>query len=209
MRYGYIRVSTRRQDETRQISALLENGISRENIFIDKSSGKSFIGREEWNRMMVTIEIGDIIVVKELDRLGRNNQEIKDTFEKIKRKGAYLEFLEQPLLNTSNKSQIEIELLQPVILHLLGYFAEKERESLKQRQKEGYANLPVDEKGRKISRKKNKVIGRPNKIENLTKEQKRYIKAWLDKNIIAKECMVSTGLSKSSLYRIKKIYNTK
>ena len=74
--------------------------------------------------------IGDIIVIKELDRLGRNNAEIKETFILLKNKGVYLEFLDQPLLNTTNKSQIEIELVQPIILHLLGYFAEKEREKI-------------------------------------------------------------------------------
>ncbi|WP_238960435.1 hypothetical protein [Fusobacterium polymorphum] len=69
--------------------------------------------------------IANVIVIKELDGLGRNNSEIKETFILLKNKGVYLEFLEQPLLNTTNKSQIEIELVQPIILHLLGYFAEK------------------------------------------------------------------------------------
>lgn len=69
--------------------------------------------------------IVNVIVIKELDGLGRNNSEIKETFILLKNKGVYLEFLEQPLLNTTNKSQIEIELVQPIILHLLGYFAEK------------------------------------------------------------------------------------
>ena len=71
-----------------------------------------------------TVVINDIIVIKELDRLGRNNQEIKETFERIGKKGVFLEFLEQPLLNTSGKSEIERELIQPLVLHLMGYFAE-------------------------------------------------------------------------------------
>ena len=127
MKYGYIRVSSKKQDETRQIKALLNIGISKENIFSDKSSGKKINGRENWEKLMATVVINDIIVIKELDRLGRNNKEIKETFERIGKKGVFLEFLEQPLLNTSGKSEIERELIQPLVLHLMGYFAEKER----------------------------------------------------------------------------------
>lgn len=206
MKYGYIRVSARQQDETRQKKAIEAEGVLKENIYIEKASGKTFLGREQWEKLMAKVEIGDTIVIKELDRLGRNNKEIKETFEKIKRKGVYLEFLDQPLLNTAGKSEIEIELIQPLILHLLGYFAEKERVKIKERQKEAYESLERDEKGRRISRKKKKVIGRPNKIENLSEGQKRYIDAWIAENIQMKECSISTGLSKSSLYRIRKNY---
>ena len=167
MKYGYLRVSTNTQDETRQKEALKKYGILEENIYLDKASGKNFIDRTEWQKLLVKVIIGDTIVIKELDRLGRNNAEIKETFILLKNKGVFLEFLDQPLLNTTNKSQIEIELIQPIILHLLGYFAEKEREKLKTRQKEAYDSLEKDSKGRKISRKKKKVVGRPNKIEKI------------------------------------------
>lgn len=205
MKYGYIRVSTKSQDETRQLEALKKVGVTKENIFIDKSTGNNFIGRNEWQKLMAKIIIGDIIVIKELDRLGRNNIEIKETFELIQKKGAFLEFLEQPLLNTFNKSEIEQELLQPLILHLLGYFAEKENEKRKNRQNEAYASLEKDEKGRMISRKKNKVLGRPSKSENLNTEQKRYIKAWIDGTIKISDCIKNTGIKKTTLYKIKKL----
>ncbi len=205
MKYGYIRVSTKSQDETRQLEALKKVGVTKENIFIDKSTGNNFIGRNEWQKLMAKIIIGDIIVIKELDRLGRNNIEIKETFELIQKKGAFLEFLEQPLLNTFNKSEIEQELLQPLVLHLLGYFAEKENEKRKNRQNEAYASLEKDEKGRMISRKKNKVLGRPSKSENLNSEQKRYIKAWIDGTIKISDCIKNTGIKKTTLYKIKKL----
>ena len=96
-----------------------------------------------------------------------------------------------------------MELLHPIILHLLGYFAEKERVKIRQRQREAYNVLETDKKGRKISRKKGKVVGRPNKIENLTTEQKRYVKAWIDKSIKLRDCIKLTGLSSATLYRIK------
>ena len=203
MKYGYIRVSSKTQDEERQIQALFSYGVSRENIFIDKASGKNFIDRENWEKLMAKVIVNDIIVIKELDRLGRNNNEIKDTFELLKNKRVFLEFIEQPILNTANKSELEMELLHPIILHLLGYFAEKERVKIRQRQREAYNILETDKKGRKISRKKGKVVGRPNKIENLTTEQKRYIKAWIDKSIKLRDCIKLTGLSSATLYRIK------
>ena len=83
---------------------------------------------------------------------------------------------------------------------------EKEREKLLIRQREAYEQLEVDSKGRKISKKKNKVLGRPNKIENLTTEQKRYIKAWIDGSIKISDCIKNTGIKKTSLYTIKKIF---
>ena len=203
MKYGYLRVSTNTQDETRQREALKKYGVLEENIYLDKGSGKNFIDRTEWQKLLVKVIIGDIIVIKELDRLGRNNAEIKETFILLKNKGVYLEFLDQPLLNTTNKSQIEIELVQPIILHLLGYFAEKEREKIKIRQKEAYDSLEKDSKGRKISRKKNKVVGRPNKIEKILQDNGEIIKLWIEKKITTKKTLEILNISRSSLFRIK------
>ncbi|MDK4482155.1 recombinase family protein [Fusobacterium necrophorum] len=205
MIYGYIRISSKSQNEERQMIALKQKGISIENIFIDKESGKHF-NRNSWQSLMAKLVVGDTIVIKELDRMGRNNKEIKENFELIKNKGCFLEFLENPLLSTRDKSQIEIELIQPLILHLLGYFAEKEREKIVTRQKEGYAALPMDEKGRKISKKKNKVVGRPSKIENLSLEQKRYIEAWIQGNIKISDCIKNTRIGKTSLFKIKRFF---
>lgn len=205
MIYGYIRISSKSQNEERQMIALKQKGISIENIFIDKESGKHF-NRNSWQSLMAKLVVGDTIVIKELDRMGRNNKEIKENFELIKNKGCFLEFLENPLLSTRDKSQIEIELIQPLILHLLGYFAEKEREKIVTRQKEGYAALLMDEKGRKISKKKNKVVGRPSKIENLSLEQKRYIEAWIQGNIKISDCIKNTRIGKTSLFKIKKSF---
>ena len=207
MKYGYLRVSTNTQDETRQREALKKYGVLEENIYLDKASGKNFIDRTEWQKLLVKVIIGDVIVIKELDRLGRNNAEIKETFILLKNKGVYLEFLDQPLLNTTNKSQIEIELVQPIILHLLGYFAEKEREKIRTRQKEAYDSLEKDSKGRKISRKKNKVVGRPNKIEKILQDNNEIIKLWIEKKITTKKTLEILNISRSSLFRIKNEIN--
>ena len=207
MKYGYLRVSTNTQDETRQREALKKYGVLEENIYLDKASGKNFIDRTEWQKLLVKVIIGDIIVIKELDRLGRNNAEIKETFILLKNKGVYLAFLDQPLLNTTNKRQIEIELVQPIILHLLGYFAEKEREKIRTRQKEAYDSLEKDSKGRKISRKKNKVVGRPNKIEKILQDNSEIIKLWIEKKITTKKTLEILNISRSSLFRIKNEIN--
>ena len=195
MIYGYVRISSKTQNEERQIAALKNQGIAIENIFIDKESGKDF-NRDAWQKLMAKLIVGDTIVIKELDRMGRNNKEIKENFELIKNKGCFLEFLENPLLSTRGKSKIEIELIQPLVLHLFGYLAEKEREKILIRQREAYEQLETDAKGRKISKKKNKILGRPNKIENLTTEQKRYIKAWIDGSIKMSDYIKNTGIKK-------------
>jgi DNA invertase Pin-like site-specific DNA recombinase len=205
LKYGYIRVSTKKQDETRQRTALISSGVPLENIFSDKSTGTTFVGREAWEKLLAKVVIGDIIVIKELDRLGRNNEEIKNNFELLNKKGVYLEFLEQPLLNTFGMSKLERELLQPLILHLLGYFAEKENEKRKNRQAEAYANLPRDEKGRMVSRKKNKPVGRPNALDNLTAEQRRSIELFTNSQISLEECIKLSNLKRATIFKIKKV----
>lgn len=93
-------------------------------ISFDKASGKNFIDRKNWEKLMAKVIVNDTMVIKELDRLGRNNNEIRDTFELLKNKRVFLEFIEQTILNTANRSELEIELLHPIMLHLLGYFVE-------------------------------------------------------------------------------------
>lgn len=109
-----------------------------------------------------------------------------------------------PFLNTNNENEMMRELLQPLVLSVLSYFAEKELETKKERQAGAYEALPVDEKGRKISIKKNKVVGRPSKQEGLTQQQKRYIEAWIAGNIKTKDCIKATGIGKTTLFYIKK-----
>lgn len=202
-KYGYIRVSSNTQDETRQKEAMLQKGVLLENIFLDKASGKNFIDRSEWLKMLAKVVIGDVIVIKELDRLGRNNNEIKENYKLIKEKGVFLEFIDEPILNTYGKSSLEIELIQPLVLHLLGYIAEKEREKILKRQKEAYLTLEKDKKGRLLSRKKGKVVGRPNKIEKILNDNKEILNLWVQKKIKSKEIKEMLKISSSTLYRIK------
>ena len=105
--------------------------------------------------------------------------------------------IDERILQSFKKNQFQI------ILHLLGYFAEKERKKIKIRQKEAYDNLEKDSKGRKISRKKNKVVGRPNKIEKILQDNNEIIKLWIEKKITTKKILEILNISRSSLFRIK------
>lgn len=211
MRYGYARVSTREQDETRQVEALKRAGV--QEIIIEKASGKNFIDREEWQKLMAKVVPDDVIVVKSLDRLGRNNAEIKETFELLAKRSVYLEFIDNEILNTraiTEADKMSKKLIQPIVLHLMGFFAERERQMIKERQAEAYKQLETDKKGRKLSNKKfdkngnKKICGRPNAFENLTKKQKDIIKRWILKAIKTDECVALTGIGRSTLFRIKK-----
>jgi DNA invertase Pin-like site-specific DNA recombinase len=202
-RLGYARVSTKEQVLDRQLKLLREAGISEDNIYIDKITGRT-LERPKWKELLADLIMGDTLIVTELDRLGRSKKDILNTFRLLEAKGVYIEILNMPLLNTNNENEFVKELLQPTALNLLAYFAEKEVEVKKERQAGAYEVLPVDEKGRKISVKKNKVVGRPNKQENLTPEQKRYIDAWIAGNIKTKDCIKATGIGKTTLFNIKK-----
>ena len=211
MRYGYARISTREQDEARQIEVLRQAGV--QEIIIEKASGKNFIDRTEWQKLMAKVVVDDVIVVKSLDRLGRNNAEIKETFELLSKKQVYLEFIDNAILNTKAVTEAEKlnkKLVHPIVLHLLGYFAERELKLIKERQSEAYRQLETDEIGRKLSNRKfnkdgsKKICGRPNKMENLTKKQKDIINRWILKAIKTSEAIQLTGLSRSTLFRIKK-----
>jgi DNA invertase Pin-like site-specific DNA recombinase len=203
MKYGYVRVSTREQNEERQINALRDHGVSAGHIYTDKISGKS-MDRPAWNELLVKVVAGDTIVVKELDRLGRNLKQIKDTYELLGKKKVHLQILDNEILSTANKSKIEIELLQPMLIHLLGYIAEKEREKLLKRQREGIEAMEINDKGKKVSKKTRRETGRPSKRDALTKDQERHIDAWISKNIKLSDCIKLTELSKATLYRIKR-----
>ena len=107
--------------------------------------------------------------------------------------------IDERILQSFKKNQFQI------ILHLLGYFAEKERKKIKIRQKEAYDNLEKDSKGRKISRKKNKVVGRPNKIEKILQDNNEIIKLWIEKKITTKKILEILNISRSSLFRMKSV----
>ena len=137
--YGYVRVSARDQSEDRQIAALAVFDISDKNLFLDKQSGKDF-HRPAYQRMVKKLKPGDLLIVKSLDRLGRNYEEILEQWRVItKEKRADIRVLDIPLLNTSNHRDLTGTLIADIVLQLLSYVAQNERENIRQRQAEGIA----------------------------------------------------------------------
>lgn len=137
--YGYIRVSSRDQNEGRQKIAMREFGISDEFVFMDKQSGKNF-ERPGYKRLMRKIKPGDTLVIKSIDRLGRNYEEILEQWRILtKEKQVAIVVLDMPLLDTRQGRDLTGTLIADIVLQLLSYVAQTEREFIRQRQAEGIA----------------------------------------------------------------------
>ena len=138
--YGYARVSTREQNLDRQLHALKEFGVLPENIFMDKASGRNF-DRPEWVRLTRALHEGDVLVVKSIDRLGRDYEEILNQWRAIvKGVRAQVVVLDMPLLDSrKGYDGVTGMLISDIVLQLLSYVAQIERESIRQRQREGIA----------------------------------------------------------------------
>lgn len=137
--YGYIRVSTREQNIERQMISLQEAGVDKKNIYIDRQSGKDF-KRPAYKEMMKLLQEGDLLIVKSIDRLGRNYQEIMEQWGIItKEKKADIRILDMPLLDTTKTKDLLGTFISDVVLQLLSFVAENERDNIRQRQAEGIA----------------------------------------------------------------------
>ena len=139
MEYGYARVSTREQNEERQLIALREFGLNDGQIILDKQSGKDF-DRRGYRRLLRKLKDGDTFVIKSIDRLGRNYEEILEQWRVItKEKKAAIVVLDMPLLDTRKSRDLTGTLIADIVLQLLSYVAQTEREFIRQRQAEGIA----------------------------------------------------------------------
>ena len=135
--YGYIRVSTKEQNESRQLLALLEYGVTSANIYSDNQSGSDF-DRPGYKRLLKKLRSGDILVIKSIDRLGRNYDEILEQWRIITRElRCDVAVLDMPLLDTRRSRDLIGTLISDIVLQLLSYVAETEREFIRQRQCEG------------------------------------------------------------------------
>lgn len=138
MKYGYIRVSTKEQNIDRQLTAILKEGIDVKNIYIDKASGKDF-NRKKYNRLIKKLKEGDELFIKSIDRLGRNYEEIIQEWNTItKDKKVDIVVLDFPLLDTREKiNDLTGKFISDIVLQILSYVAQIERENTHQRQMEG------------------------------------------------------------------------
>ena len=137
--YGYARVSTRDQNEARQLIAMNDFGVPESMIYVDKQSGKDF-NRPQYQILLQRLQPGDVLVVKSIDRLGRNYEEILEQWRVItKEKNAAIVVLDMPLLDTRSNRDLTGTLIADIVLQLLSYVAETERAFIRQRQAEGIA----------------------------------------------------------------------
>ncbi|WP_314763072.1 recombinase family protein [uncultured Selenomonas sp.] len=183
--YGYIRVSTITQRDDRQWLAMENFGIPKECIFVDKQSGKDF-DRPAYREMMATVKPGDTVVVKSLDRLGRNYDEMIRQLDIItKKKEAAIVVIDLPLLDTRNKygDELTAKLISNLVIQMFSYVAETERNMNHQRTMEGLAAARA--RGVKFGRK---PIEKPDSYEAFREQ-------WKNKEISARKAAVALGVS--------------
>lgn len=192
-KFGYIRVSSKDQNEARQVSAMLEFGISQRDIYIDKQSGKDF-NREQYQVMINNIREGDLVVFLSLDRMGRNYTEIKEQWGYITNTlGADIKILDMELLDTRcDESSLDRKFMCDLILQILAYVSEKERLNIKSRQMQGIRE----------AKERNVQFGRPKATKPDNWDE--VIEKWQNNSITAKEAMTILNLKRTTFYKLLK-----
>lgn len=189
--YGYARVSSKEQNLDRQIKELLDYGIEERNIFQDKQSGKDFNRPAYQSLLNIMLRKGDLLVIKSIDRLGRNYQEIKEQWKQITSDiGVDIVVLDMPLLDTRRSKDLVGTLIADIVLQVLSFVADNERQNIRQRQAEGIAIAKL--KGKHLGRKKTR---QPDNWDV-------YYKQWLKKEVTGAECMRKMNISKDIFYRL-------
>lgn len=187
--YGYVRVSTREQNEDRQWRALKEFPVPETRIYMDKQSGKDF-NRPQYQSLLHTLRPDDVMVVKSIDRLGRNYAEILEQWRVItKEKCADIVVLDMPLLDTRRSKDLTGTLIADIVLQLLSYVAQTERDFIRQRQREGISAAKA--RGMKFGRP---CIPRP-KTYGKVKEQ------WLNREFSSREAGKRLHVSQDTFLR--------
>lgn len=186
--YGYARVSSKVQNEDRQIQALLDNGVEDRFIFVDKQSGKDFC-RNQYQILKNALRENDLLVVKSIDRLGRNyNMIINEWRDITKNIKADIKVLDMPILDTSKNKELLGTVITDIVLGLLSYVAEQERTFINQRQREGI-DIALS-KGVKFGRPK---IEKPHNFDDV-------VFRWKNKEIKTKEAMELLNLKPNTFY---------
>ena len=187
--YGYIRVSSRDQNEDRQRIALREAGVAEENTYLDKQSGKDF-HRPQYKRLLRRLRKDDLLCIKSIDRLGRNYREILEQWRIItKEKGADIVVLDMPLLDTRRGKDLMGTFLADIVLQVLSFVAENERSNIRQRQAEGIAAA----KARGVR------FGRPEKAP--PEHFAATVRDWKAGRLTASQAAARCGMSESTFYR--------
>ncbi len=190
MKYGYVRVSTKEQNIDRQLVEMYAQGLNDKTIFIDKQSGKDF-ERDEYQKLKKKLKSGDLLIIKSIDRLGRNYDMIIEEWRTlVNDMNVDIQVLDMPLLDTRTEGKNLVgKFISDIVLQILSFVAENERENIKKRQAEGI----------RIAKEKGKHLGRP-KIEippNFSQVANQYKK----KEITLTEALLSLKMNRSSFYK--------
>jgi DNA invertase Pin-like site-specific DNA recombinase len=193
MNYGYVRVSTQQQNIDRQLDEMLNQGLVTGSIFIDKQSGKDF-ERVNYQRLREILKKDDLLIVKSIDRLGRNYKMIMDEWYYLTKViECDILVLDMPLLDTRSEAKNLVgKFISDIVLQILSFVAETERDNIKQRQTEGI----------RIAKQQGKHLGRPKLI--LPDNYYLVILGYKQKTIPMKEVIARLKISKASFYRLLK-----
>ena len=195
--FGYCRVSSSEQNEDRQVQAMLNLGIKERDIFVDKQSGKNF-DRPMYQALKAQLRKGDILVIKSIDRLGRNYKQICEEWRDITGGlGANIKVIDLPLLDTTRTDGLIGQVISDIVLQLLGFVAEQERAFIRQRQAEGIA----------CAKAKGKKLGRP-AVQFPDNWDEVYM-IWKDGEITAREAMKRLCMKPTSFYKLANIFQNK
>ena len=192
--FGYARVSTADQNEGRQVSALMEAGVDERFIFVDKTSGKDF-NRDEWKVLTRALREGDTLVIKSIDRLGRNYHQIIDEWKTITKDiKANIKVLDMPLLDTTlSNTDLTGTFISDIVLQILSYVSEQERLNIRTRQAEGI----------RIAKEGGKHLGR--KQTPFPPNFDEVYQSWKKEEITAKRAMEKLELKRTTFYKLVKI----
>ena len=188
MEYGYVRVSSSDQNEDRQLVAMAARGVAEKNVFVDHQSGKDF-NRPGYRRLLSVLGRGDVLYILSIDRLGRNYEEIQEQWRMITRElGADVCVIDMPLLDTRNGKDLMGTFIADLVLQILSFVAQSERESIRRRQAEGIA----------AARARGVRFGRPPLPvpENFTD----VCRAWRAGRISLREAAEACGMPRGTFY---------
>lgn len=189
---GYARVSTVNQNEDRQVQELIKYGVQKRNIYVDKQSGKDF-QRPAYLRMIKRLKRGDILIIKSIDRLGRDYHELQEEWRIIThKKQADIIVLDMPLLDTTRNKDLLGTFIADLVLQVFSFVAENERINIRQRQAEGIA----------AAKKRGVKFGRP-PIPVPDNFKENYL-LWKNKKLSARQAAEKCGLTIDTFYRISK-----
>lgn len=193
--FGYVRVSSQEQNTDRQIEAMLQLGINERDIFIEKASGKDF-ERPQYQALKCQLRHDDVLVIKSIDRLGRNYKQICNEWREITADiKANIRVLDMPVLSATKTEGLIGQVISDIVLQLLGYVAEQERAFIKQRQAEGI----------KIAKEKGKRFGKP--PVQYPSNWHDIHKIWKEGKITAREAQNRLSLKPTSFYKLAKGYS--